>query len=67
VFYKLVGASGVCQGDSFADFEGQTRRQRQFASANQDRLVPVFSNADFVLYRISSYPPTQQAALKPNG
>jgi len=40
---------------------------RQFASANQDRLVPVFSNADFVLYRITSYPPTQQAALKPSG
>jgi len=40
---------------------------RQFASANLDRLVPVFSNADFVLYRITSYPPTQQAALKPSG
>jgi hypothetical protein len=40
---------------------------RQFASANQDRLVPVFSNADFVLYRITNYPPTQQAVLKPSG
>lgn len=35
---------------------------RQFANDNKDRLMAVFSNADFVLYRITSYPPERRAA-----
>jgi hypothetical protein len=36
---------------------------RQFASTNQDRLMAVFSNAYFILYRIISYPPARQTVL----